>query len=128
MVKINTNNIDSITSIPEPYYELIKDLKKLRQRMDSQKEGIPLTDYIKYESSQKIERNPTLKKENLTGFSKEIAQMLDFDKFMEYQIKSWEYVDSNFDKVNKDLIVDAGTGFGKTEAVIPAIKISLFVI
>ena len=121
MVKINQNNVNNINSIPEPYYELVKDLENLKQRMDSNSQGRPLTDYIKYESSQKIERNPTIEKRILTGFSNEVAQMLDFDKFMEYQIKSWEFIDSNFDKPNKNLIVDAGTGFGKTEAVIPAV-------
>lgn len=60
VIKIDENNVDNITSIPEPYYELIKDLEKLKQRMDSNSEGKPLTDYIKFESIQKIERNKTI--------------------------------------------------------------------
>ena len=121
MVKIDENNVDTITGIPEQYHELAKDLIRLKQRMDSDKEGKPLTDYVKYESSTKIERNPTIEKNDLNGFSKDVADMMDIDKFMEYQIESWEFIDSNFNNPNKNLIIDAGTGFGKTEAVIPAV-------
>ena len=90
--------------------------------MDSNNVGLPLTDNIKYETSQKVERKPTIDKKDLKDFSSEIANMLDLNSFMEYQIKSWNYIESRFNgKNSKNLIVDAGTGFGKTEAVIPAV-------
>lgn len=120
-MKIDKDNVDKITVIKEPYYELIKDLMRLKQRMTDTDEGRSLADYIKYEQSPKIERNPTIKKEDLYDFPKQVAEMLGFDKFMEYQIKSWEYINSNFANLNKSLIIDAGTGFGKTEAAVPAL-------
>lgn len=123
MVKINKNNLDYYAkSIPNPEYELLRDLSKLKQRMNSNEVGSELNDHIKYETTTKIERNPTIDKKNLSGFTRQVADMFNFNTFMEYQIKSWEYINASFNnETNKNLIVDAGTGFGKTEAVIPAI-------
>ncbi len=119
---VDNNNVDSNNITNLYHQELVKDLFKLKQRMDSNAEGKTVTDYIKYETYTKKERNPTIDKSTLTGFQKEVADMLGFNAFMEYQIKTWEYIDSYFNKKrDKNLIVDAGTGFGKTESVIPAL-------
>ena len=123
MVKIKENNIDYYaTTISNPEYELVRDIIKLKQRMSSIEDGLKLNDYVKYETATKIERNPTIDKKNLSGFTREVAEMLDFNTFMEYQINAWQHINAYFNhETNNNLIVDAGTGFGKTESVIPAI-------
>ncbi len=122
MVRIDRYNVNSEVISDESDREFIKDLFKLKQRMSYDKVGTELTDSIKYEKNEKIERNPKISKATLIGFPRKVADMLGFEEFMEYQVKSWEYIDSFFNgQTNENLIVSAPTGFGKTEAVIPAI-------
>ncbi len=124
MVRIDKYNMDSEVISDESDREFIKDLFKLKQRMRPEENGDKkeLTDFIKYEKRDKITRNPEISKETLTGFPRKVAEMLGFKEFMEYQVKSWEYIDSFFNgQAKENLIVSAPTGFGKTEAVIPAI-------
>jgi len=123
-VRIDKHNVESNDISDESDREFIKDLFKLKQRMIPEENGDKkeLTDFIKYEKRDKIIRNPEISRETLTGFPRKVADMLGFKEFMEYQVKSWEHIDSFFNGQTKEnLIVSAPTGFGKTEAVIPAI-------
>ena len=128
MVRIDTvNDLANLSSIPRPSREielLSRNLLKLRQRISIRKDPSAhlLNLSIKVEQTPKNERNPSILKSSLHGDLKSIANMLPWDKFMAYQVNAWKFISGRLNgSEDNDIIVDAPTAFGKTEAVIPAV-------
>jgi len=126
MVRIDSiNDLTNLQTLQSDSPELemfTRSLINLRQRLklknDSKATFLNLS--IKVEERDKEERNPTVDKSGLNGQILQIANLLKFDKFLTYQIKSWEFILNRINgQTKKDIIVAAPTAFGKTEAAIP---------
>lgn len=121
LTRIDSNA--GLTNLQPPDSEIGLALLNLKQRMNSQAEGKSLVDSVKIEKRDKEEINPTINKASLTGRPREIADLLpSIPSFMKYQVEAWEFISDIYsNNTNEALIVSAPTGFGKTEAVIPAV-------
>ena len=121
MTRIDKNS--DLVNLQQPDSEIGLTLLNLKQRMNSQSIGKRLVDSVKIEKRDKEEINPTIGRASLTGVSRDIANLLpNMSTFMKYQIEAWEFINDIYSKnTNEALIVSAPTGFGKTEAVIPAV-------
>ena len=126
MVRIDSEkdvlSLQAIQSNTPELEMLTRSLIKLRQRMklsnDDKAKLLNLS--IKVERRDKEERNSNVNKNSLNGRLREIADLLSFNKFLTYQIKTWEFILDRVDeRVHKDIIVAAPTAFGKTESAIP---------
>ncbi|MEM3448707.1 MAG: DEAD/DEAH box helicase, partial [Nitrososphaerota archaeon] len=75
------------------------------------------------EKRDKEEINPLVNKESLTSEQRKIADLLpNISAFMKFQVDAWDFINDVYsNKKDSALIVSAPTGFGKTEAVLPAV-------
>ncbi|MEM0134891.1 MAG: DEAD/DEAH box helicase [Thermoplasmatales archaeon] len=121
----NVNDLNSLRNLPGISMDnelLARGIIQMKQRLKiKQDEKAPfLNSSLKIEFGTKIERNATILKDSLHGYLLDVASLLKYQKFMAFQIKSWEFLGKALaGETTKDMIVAAPTGFGKTEAVVP---------
>lgn len=107
---------------------IVRALLLMKQRMKAESPGSELTSSIKVETLDKREPNPTVLRSSLPQPLREISNLVKkYDSFLEFQVRSWEYIQSNLTDSTKDVIIEAYTGFGKTEAAMAPLINSLLV-
>ena len=121
LVRIEKNT--NLTALPAQEAEVARVLVNLKQRMKSQSSGKELVSALKIEKMTKEERNPRVSRASLSPSQTKIADLIpNFTSFMEYQTKAWDFIDNFYNSGSGEgLVVSAPTGFGKTEAVLPAV-------
>lgn len=121
----NANDLQSLRSLPNGSVDnelLARAIIQMKQRLKLAKDSKAplLNSSLKVEFGTKRERNASVSKSTLQGYLLDVANMVKFQNFMSYQIKSWEFLNKALTKkTTKDIIISAPTGFGKTEAIMP---------
>lgn len=120
MVRIDSN--EDLVKLPSRESEIARAILNLKQRMDPSHNGRPLVDSLKVEFKSKEEPNYKIDKKSLNQELSKISNFSSFPYFMEYQVQAWDFINKIYkNEESRALIVSAPTGFGKTEAVIPAV-------
>jgi len=122
MVRIDSNA--DLIGQPLPDSEIARTVLNLKQRMSPLAIGKPLVDSLKIEKRDKEEVKPTIDRNSLTPDQRKIADLLpgNISHFMKFQVEAWDFINNMYsNEESRALIVSAPTGFGKTEAVIPAV-------
>jgi ATP-dependent helicase YprA (DUF1998 family) len=121
----NVNDLHLLRNLPNVSIDnelLARAIIQMKQRLKLARDSKAplLNSSLKVEFGTKHERNASVSKSTLQGYLLDVANMVKFQNFMTYQVKSWEFLNKVLtNKTSKDIIIAAPTGFGKTEAIMP---------
>ncbi|MEM0135068.1 MAG: DEAD/DEAH box helicase [Thermoplasmatales archaeon] len=124
MSDISIRKANDLSQISDPKtQEIARLLFNLRQRFDDTSNYRPLISAIKYFETDAVEQNRWVKiVPSMDDYIKEAASIANLNEVMSYQTETWKLVHDLMSRNEpSSVVVNAETGMGKTEAVIPIV-------